>query len=145
MRKPEGALPVLIGFNSNEIAGQCVSNIIKAGILPVAIEFMDRPCIEATENFSSAGYPDCEALLIVEVEGSLDEIDEQIDKIMVIAESLDPTELRRAKDEDQANRIWLGRKSAFGAMGQIADYMCLDGTIPVNKLPYVLKCIGEIE
>ena len=144
LHKPEGALPVLIGFNSNEIAGQCVSNIIKAGILPVAIEFMDRPCIEATETFSGAGYPECEALLIVEVEGSLDEIDEQIDKIMVIAESLDPTELRRAKDEDQANRIWLGRKSAFGAMGQIADYMCLDGTIPVNKLPYVLKCIGEM-
>ena len=114
------------------------------GILPVAIEFMDRPCIEATETFSGAGYPDCEALLIVEVEGSLDEIDEQIDKIMVIAKSLDPTELRRAKDEEQANRIWLGRKSAFGAMGQIADYMCLDGTIPVNKLPYVLKCIGEM-
>ena len=144
LHKPEGALPVLIGFNSNEIAGQCVSNIIKAGILPVAIEFMDRPCIEATETFSDAGYPDCEALLIVEVEGSLDEIDEQIDKIMVIAKSLDPTELRRAKDEEQANRIWLGRKSAFGAMGQIADYMCLDGTIPVNKLPYVLKCIGEM-
>ena len=77
------------------------------------------------------------------MEGSLDEIDEQIDKIMVIAKSLDPTELRRAKDEEQANRIWLGRKSAFGAMGQIADYMCLDGTIPVNKLPYVLKCIGK--
>lgn len=95
-------------------------------------------------DFSGAGYPECEALLIVEVEGSLDEIDEQIDKIMVIAESLDPTELRRAKDEEQANRIWLGRKSAFGAMGQIADYMCLDGTIPVNKLPYVLKCIGEM-
>ena len=83
LHKPEGALPVLIGFNSNEIAGQCVSNIIKAGILPVAIEFMDRPCIEATETFSGAGYPECEALLIVEVEGSLDEIDEQIDKIMV--------------------------------------------------------------
>ena len=112
--------------------------------MPVAIEFMDRPCIEATETFSGAGYPDCEALLIVEVEGSLDEIDEQIDKIMVIAKSLDPTELRRAKDEEQANRIWLGRKSAFGAMGQIADYMCLDGTIPVNKLPYVLRCIGEM-
>ena len=70
LHKPEGALPVLIGFNSNEIAGQCVSNIIKAGILPVAIEFMDRPCIEATETFSGAGYPECEALLIVEVEGS---------------------------------------------------------------------------
>ncbi|TNE84477.1 MAG: FAD-binding protein, partial [Rhodobacteraceae bacterium] len=57
--KPEGARPVLIGFNSNEVAGACVADIIKAGILPVAIEFMDRPCIVATEAFCHAGYPDC--------------------------------------------------------------------------------------
>ena len=68
--KPEGARPVLMGFDSNEVAGECVSDIIKAGVLPVAIEFMDRPCIRATEDFAHAGYPDCEALLIVEVEGS---------------------------------------------------------------------------
>ena len=119
LHKPEGALPVLIGFNSNEIAGQCVSNIIKAGILPVAIEFMDRPCIEATETFSGAGYPDCEALLIVEVEGSLDEIDEQIDKIMVIAKSLDPTELRRAKDEDQQTVFGLGESQLLGQWAKL--------------------------
>jgi glycolate oxidase len=70
LRKPEGARPVLMGFDSNEVAGACVSDIIKAGVLPVAIEFMDRPCIEATEAFAKAGYPMCEALLIVEVEGS---------------------------------------------------------------------------
>ncbi|MBR9842848.1 MAG: FAD-binding protein, partial [Rhodobacteraceae bacterium] len=70
LHKPEGARPVLMGFDSNEVAGECVSDIIKAGILPVAIEFMDRPCIRATEAFAGAGYPDCEALLIVEVEGS---------------------------------------------------------------------------
>ena len=66
--KPEGARPVLMGFDDNEVAGACVSDIIKAGVLPVAIEFMDRPCIEATEAFAKAGYPMCEALLIVEVE-----------------------------------------------------------------------------
>jgi glycolate oxidase len=76
LRKPEGARPVLIGYDSNEVAGACVSDIIKAGVLPVAIEFMDRPCIEATEAFAKAGYPMCEALLIVEVEGSPAEIDE---------------------------------------------------------------------
>ncbi len=76
--KPEGARPVLIGFSSNEVAGACVSDIIKAGILPVAIEFMDRPCIEACEAFAKAGYPMCEALLIVEVEGSDSEIDHQL-------------------------------------------------------------------
>jgi glycolate oxidase len=142
--KPEGALPVLIGYDSNEVAGQCVSDIIQAGVLPVAIEFMDRPCIEATEAFAKAGYPMCEALLIVEVEGSPDEIAHQLDLISEIANRHNPVEIRQAADADQAARIWLGRKSAFGAMGQINDYMCLDGTIPVSQLPYVLRRIGEM-
>ncbi len=142
--KPEGARPVLVAFGSNEVAGACVSDIIKAGILPVAIEFMDRPCIRACEAFAHAGYPDCEALLIIEVEGSEAEITEQLDRIKAIALSHQPLEFREAADEDQARRIWLGRKSAFGAMGQINDYMCLDGTIPVSALPYVLRRIGEM-
>ncbi len=142
--KPEGARPVLVGFDSNEVAGECVSDIIKAGVLPVAIEFMDRPCIEATEAFAKAGYPMCEALLIIEVEGSPAEIDEQLALIKTIALRHTPVEFREAADEDQAKRIWLGRKSAFGAMGQINDYMCLDGTIPVSSLPYVLRRIGEM-
>ena len=142
--KPEGARPVLMGFDSNEVAGACVSDIIKAGVLPVAIEFMDRPCIEATERFAGAGYPMCEALLIVEVEGSDAEIDEQLNVIMQIAGRHNPVALRQAQSEDEAKRIWLGRKSAFGAMGQINDYMCLDGTIPVSELPFVLRRIGEL-
>ncbi|MDE3123777.1 MAG: FAD-binding protein [Paracoccaceae bacterium] len=144
LRKPEGARPVLIGFNSNEVAGECVSDIIKAGVLPVAIEFMDRPCIRATEDFAHAGYPDCEALLIVEVEGSAAEIDEQLGLIKQIAMKHDPVELRESRSEDESKKIWLGRKSAFGAMGQINDYMCLDGTIPVSSLPFVLRRIGEM-
>jgi len=142
--KPEGARPVLMGFDSSEVAGACVADIIKAGVLPVAIEFMDRPCIEATEAFAHAGYPMCEALLIVEVEGSEAEIDEQLGLIKQIARRHDPVELREATDAAEAGRIWLGRKSAFGAMGQINDYMCLDGTIPVSALPLVLRRIGEM-
>ncbi len=144
LHKPEGARPVLMGFDSNEVAGQCVSDIIKAGILPVAIEFMDRPCIRATEAFAGAGYPDCEALLIVEVEGSDEEIDAQLERILAIARTHNPVELRESTSADESARIWLGRKSAFGAMGQINDYMCLDGTIPVSQLPYVLRRIGEL-
>ncbi|WP_238371992.1 FAD-linked oxidase C-terminal domain-containing protein [Heliomarina baculiformis] len=144
LRKPEGARPVLMGFDSNEVAGACVSDIIQAGVLPVAIEFMDRPCIQACEAFAKAGYPMCEALLIVEVEGSEAEIDHQLGLITEIAQPHDPVELREAKDADEAGRIWLGRKSAFGAMGQINDYMCLDGTIPVSALPQVLRRIGEM-
>ena len=144
LRTPEGARPVLIGFDSNEVAGACVADIIRAGVLPVAIEFMDRPCIRATEDFAHAGYPDCEALLIVEVEGSEAEIAEQLGLIRQIAQRHNPVEFREATSEDEAKRIWLGRKSAFGAMGQINDYMCLDGTIPVSSLPLVLRRIGEM-
>lgn len=144
LRQPEGARPVLIGFSSNEVAGACVADIIRAGILPVAIEFMDRPCIEATEAFCHAGYPDCEALLIVECEGSPAEIAEQLGLIRQIAMTHDPVEFREAQSPEEAKRIWLGRKSAFGAMGQKGDYMCLDGTIPVSALPMVLRRIGEI-
>jgi glycolate oxidase len=142
--KPEGARPVLIGFNDNEVAGACVADIIKAGVLPVAIEFMDRLCIETTEKFANAGYPDCEALLIVEVEGSDAEIDSQLSVIMDIARRHDPVELRQSKSPEESAKIWLGRKSAFGAIGQINDYMCLDGTIPVSSLPHVLRRIGEM-
>ena len=142
--KPEGARPMLIGFDSNEVAGACVSDIIRAGIVPVAIEFMDRPCIVACEDFAHAGYPDCEALLIIEVEGSPDEIDEQLEMIAQIAKTHHPVELRESRSAEESRKIWLGRKSAFGAMGNINDYICLDGTIPVSSLPEVLRRIGEL-
>ena len=142
--KPEGARPVLMGFDSSEVAGACVSDIIRAGVLPVAIEFMDRPCIEATERFSGAGYPDCEALLIVEVEGSEAEIDEQLGLILQIARRHEPVALRESQSSAESAAIWAGRKSAFGAMGQMGDYICLDGTIPVSELPHVLRRIGEL-
>jgi glycolate oxidase len=144
LHKPEGARPVLIGFDDNEVAGACVSDIIKAGVLPVAIEFMDALCIKTTEEFAQAGYPDCQALLIVEVEGSEAEIDDQLGRIKEIAMRHDPVEFRESKSAEESAAIWLGRKSAFGAMGQISDYMCLDGTIPVSELPMVLRRIGEL-
>ena len=142
--KPEGARPVLFGFNSNEVAGACVADIIRAGVLPVAIEFMDRPCSRACEDFVGAGYPDVEALLIVEVEGSGAEIDMQLGLIKQIASRHLPAAVRESQSEEESARIWAGRKSAFGAMGRLADYVCLDGTIPVSELPVVLKGIAEL-
>ncbi|WP_112320459.1 FAD-linked oxidase C-terminal domain-containing protein [Oceanibium sediminis] len=144
LRKPEGARPVLMGFDSSEVAGACVSDIIQAGVLPVAMEFMDKLCIRVCEDFAHAGYPDTEALLIVEVEGSDAEIDEQLAKILEIARRHNPAELRESKSAEESALIWKGRKSAFGAMGQINDYMCLDGTIPVSQLPFVLRRISEM-
>ncbi|MCA8868598.1 MAG: FAD-binding protein [Rhodobacteraceae bacterium] len=144
LHQPEGARPVMIGFDSSEAAGACVSDIIRAGVLPVAIEFMDRPCIRATEAFAGAGYPDVEALLIIEVEGAVSEIDFQLGKIVEIAKAHDPVEIRESRSAEESARIWAGRKAAFGAMGQINDYMCLDGTIPVSQLPLVLRRIREL-
>ncbi|WP_226554773.1 FAD-linked oxidase C-terminal domain-containing protein [Celeribacter naphthalenivorans] len=142
--KPEGARPVLFGFDSNEVAGACVADIIRSGLIPVAIEFMDRPIIRATEEFAGAGYPDCEALLIVEVEGSDQEINDQLARIIEIAKRHTPVAIRESQSAEESARIWLGRKSAFGAMGQRGDYICLDGTIPVGALPAVLKRIAEL-
>ncbi len=144
LAKPEGARPVLVGFDSPEVAGACVSDIIKSGILPVAIEYMDRLCLRAAEAHAHSGYPDCEAMLIIEVEGSEAEITDQLGRITDIARRHNPVALRESQSEEESARIWLGRKSAFGAMGQINDYMCLDGTIPISELPYVLRRIGEM-
>ncbi|TNY46444.1 FAD-binding oxidoreductase, partial [Streptococcus pyogenes] len=112
LRKPEGARPVLIAFDENEVAGACVADIIKAGVLPVAIEFMDKLCIETCENFAKAGYPECEALLIVEVEGSEAEIDARLGVILDITRKHNPVELGQGQSAEESARIELGRKSA---------------------------------
>ncbi|MDT8342903.1 MAG: FAD-linked oxidase C-terminal domain-containing protein, partial [Thermohalobaculum sp.] len=142
---PEGARPVLMGFASSEVAGACVADIIRSGVIPVAIEFMDRPCIHATEAHAKAGYPlDVEALLIVEVEGSDAEIEAQLATIKAVAARHSPMVMRESTSEAESKAIWLGRKSAFGAMGQLGDYICLDGTVPVATLPEVLRRTAEL-
>jgi glycolate oxidase len=142
---PEGTRPVLIGFDSSEAAASCVAAIIAAGIVPVAIEFMDRPAIHVCEHFVPAGYPlDADAALIIEVEGSEDEIEYLLEKIEDIARDFLPTSLRRSQSPDETAMIWKGRKAAFGAIGQISDYYCMDGVIPLSQLPKALDEIGWI-
>lgn len=143
--KPEGAQPVLFGFESAESAGACVASIIAAGLVPVAMEFMDKLAIEICEAFAKAGYPmDVEALLIIEVEGSDAEMREQLGKIIEIANQHGVKTVRESQSAMEAAAIWKGRKSAFGATGRVADYICMDGTIPTGKLPYVLSRMTEI-
>lgn len=145
LRAAESARPMMIGFESAAKAGLCVSRIIASGIIPVAIEFMDKPAIEVCEAFAKAGYPlDVEALLIIEVEGSEDEISERLEKISEIANELHPATLEISSGPDQSERIWRGRKSAFGAIGRLSDYYCMDGTIPLVHLPFALERIAEI-
>jgi len=145
LRAPEGARPMLLGFSSSEAAGNCVSAIIGAGIIPVAIEFMDKPAIQVCEAFAKAGYPtDVEALLIVEVEGSNEEIADLLGIIADIAKRFSPMVVRISQSEEQSAAIWKGRKSAFGAIGRISDYYCMDGVIPLGKLGEVLVAIAQI-
>ena len=145
LRAAEGARPMLLGFESPETAGACVSAIIAAGIIPVAIEYMDKPAIAVCEAFARAGYPlDVEALLIVEVEGSQAEINALLNKIADIARKFSPKTMEISADSDHSARIWAGRKSAFGAIGRISDYYCMDGTIPLGQLSHVLTRISEI-
>ena len=145
IKSPEGARPMLLGFDTTEGAASCVGGIIAAGIVPVAIEFMDRPAIHVCEHFVPAGYPlDVEALLIVEVEGSEDEIDTLLEKIGDIARDYNPVTTHRSQSAEETARIWKGRKAAFGAIGQLSDYICMDGVIPLSKLPKALDEIGWI-
>jgi len=146
LRAPEGARAMLAGFDSNEVAGACVDAIISSGIIPVALEFMDRPAIHACEAFAHAGYPlDAEALLIIEVEGSEDEQTDMLRRIRDICAACHPISMRVSETAEESAAIWKGRKGAFGAVGRISpDYLCMDGTIPTSQLPHVLRRIGQM-
>jgi glycolate oxidase len=142
----EGARAMLVAFAANEVAGACVAAIIAAGIIPVALEFMDRPAIAACEAFAHAGYPlDAEALLIVEVEGSPEEQDALLGRIREICARFQPISLRVSASAEESAAIWKGRKGAFGAVGRISpDNLTMDGTIPTGRLAEVLARIGEM-
>ena len=146
LRSPEGARAMLAAFSSNEVAGACVDSIISSGIIPVALEFMDRPAIHACEAFAHAGYPmDAEAMLIIEVEGSVDEQNDLLARLSAICNEHAPLSLKVSQSAEESAAIWKGRKGAFGAIGRISpDYLCMDGTIPTSKLPEVLRRIGEM-
>ena len=142
----EGQRAMLAAFRSNEVAGACVDRIIGSGIIPVALEFMDRPAIHACEAFAHANYPlDAEAMLIIEVEGSVAEQDALLDRIRAICAEFDPISLKVSQSAEESAAIWKGRKGAFGAVGRISpDYLCMDGTIPTSRLADVLAKIGEM-
>jgi glycolate oxidase len=146
LRSPETARALLIGFPSSEQAGQCVSDTIGAGIIPGGMEIMDGPAIQAAEDFVHAGYPvDCQALLIVELDGPETEVDYLIERVREVAEQNQAQSIRVSENEEERQRFWAGRKAAFPAIGRISpDYYCMDGTIPRHQLPHVLKRMNEM-
>jgi glycolate oxidase len=143
LRKPETARALLIGFKRTEDAGECVSRIIGAGIIPGGMEMMDRPAIHAAEDFVHAGYPlDVEALLIVELDGPAAEVDHLIGRVEKIAKDCLAVTCKASASEEERLLFWAGRKAAFPAVGRISpDYFCMDGTIPRARLRQVLARI----
>jgi len=142
---PDAVQTLLAAFSSIERAGDAVSRIVAAGILPAAIEMMDRLSIRATEAAVHAGYPDCEAALLVELDGPAPECDEFRKSVEDICRECGAQEVRVAADNEQRALLWKGRRAAFAAMGRISpDYYVQDGVVPRTRLAAVLGSIGEM-
>jgi len=143
---PERAQALLAAYDDVEKAGQAVGDIIAAGIIPAGLEMMDGPAIQAAEDFVHAGYPtDAAALLICELDGTNQEVSEQVMQVRDLLLESGATEVRTSRDDAERLRFWQGRKSAFPAVGRISpDYYCMDGTIPRRALPEVLRRTAEL-
>jgi glycolate oxidase len=141
LKKPQTVKAALIGFPSHEDGGKCVSDIIASGIIPAGMEIMDKALIVATDNFSKAGYPrDVELLLIVELDGTVSEVEELINKISEISKKNNSSNIKISQNEKERLSFWIGRKAAFPACGAMApDYYCMDGSIPRRKLAEINK------
>jgi glycolate oxidase len=147
LKNPEAKQTVLAYFDKVEDGSQAVSDIISAGIVPAALEMMDKTAIEGVEAAAfPVGHPrDIEAVLLIEVDGILAGIDEQINQILDVCNSRNVREVKVAQDELERGRWWANRKTGFGAMGAISpDYLVQDGVIPRSKLPEVLNKINRI-
>ncbi len=143
VRRPEVVQTLLAAFDTPSVAGQTVSDIIAAGMLPAALEIMDTLAIEAAEAAVHAHYPMCGGLLLVELDGACDEVDALMSQVRAIARKNGASEIRVAQSDEERALIWKGRKAAFAAMGRISpNYIVQDGVIPRTALPRVLT---EIE
>jgi glycolate oxidase len=143
---PERTETLLAAFPSVRAAAQAVGEIIGAGIIPAALEMMDRIVIDACERFMAMGFPaGAEALLLAEVDGGFEETQEALDAVREILERFGATEIRVAADALERERLWKSRKGAFTALATILpDYYTIDGTIPRRCLPDVLERIAEL-
>jgi glycolate oxidase len=145
VKRPEVVQTLLAAFNSTDDAGAAVSDIIAAGIVPAAVEMMDRLSIEASEAAVHADYPRCDGLLLVELDGSESEVDQLMRRVKEICTACGAWELRLAQSETERAVIWKGRKAAFAAMGRLSpNYIVQDGVIPRTALPRVLREIEEL-
>jgi glycolate oxidase len=146
LRRPELVVTLLAGFDSTDEAGEAVSGVIASRILPSAMEIMDRLTIEAVEEAQHVGYPDAGSVLIVELDGVPDQVEDDLLAVERICRENGAWEIRTAADEAERARLWWGRKSAFGAMGRLTpSYYVQDGVVPRTKLPEVLRRIDALQ
>jgi glycolate oxidase len=146
MRRPEKVLTLLAGFDSIDAAGEAVSAVIAGGIVPAAVEMMDRLTIQAAEAAVHPNFPHTDAVLIVEVDGPQSEVDELFAIVESLCRKCGAMTMEVAKDQAQRDRIWKGRKAAFAAMGRVSpNYYVQDGVVPRTKLPAVLRRIRALE
>lgn len=146
LKKPATQRALLVGFDSVEAGGDCVAKIIAGGIVPGAMEMMDKMAIDAMQRFVDSGYPlDVESLLVVELDGPEAEVEHLTRRVQEIAEQAGSTFLRVSQSEDERMQFWKGRMSAFPSVGRISpDYLTMDGTIPRHRLPQVLSRMTEM-
>lgn len=145
--KPELAQVVMASFPSIELAGEGVTAIIAAGIIPAGLELMDKRSIHMVEPFVNAGYDlQAEAILLCESDGTPQEVAEEISQIEKLLTDVGASRIQTSTNEDERLRYWAGRKNAFPAAGRISpDYYCMDGTIPRRYLGQVLSAITAME
>jgi len=146
MRSPERVLTMLAIFKNLEDAGQTVSDIISEGIIPATLEIMDHMMIRAVEESMHAGYPlDAEAVLIIELDGLSDGMEEQAQRILELCQKNGVVSTRRAKDAAERADLWAGRRGAFGAVARLApSYLVCDGTVPRTQLPAALSAVKKV-
>ena len=146
LRKPEAVQTLLAAFNTIGEGGQAVSDIIGAGIIPAAVEMMDRLAIEAAEAAVHPNFPAADTILIVELDGPASEVHEMFTVVERLCRRAGATTVEIAHDEEQRMRIWKGRKAAFAAMGRLSpNYYVQDGVVPRTRLPEVLERIRALE
>lgn len=143
---PASVAVLMAGFNTCAAAADAVGSLIGRGIIPAGLELMDRLAIQAAEDFVQAGYPlDVEALLLCELDGSKDDVLEQINLVEQHLRKSGAVSVAIATDASERARLWQGRKAAFPAVGRISpDYYCMDGTIPRRQLADVLNRITTL-
>jgi len=145
-RRPQAVRTLLAAFDSTDAAGNAVSDVIAAGIIPAAIEMMDRTTIRAAEAAVQPGFPDAEAVLIVELDGPQSEVETLFEQIESVCARNQAWGVQVAADDAQRGRIWMGRKAAFAAMGRVSpNYYVQDGVIPRSTLPEVLRRVRALE